>query len=194
MGAEFADYGLCIIEQDWVVIESDHTDLLRRKPEREISSIMLDEESNEPLMGSKRGAMDAERYLFRIISITVMQAKFRGYGEVYLIRGDGELTTDGAPNLDINLGAIERSLIWHLDKIDSTFDQHATHHVFSFFPKLWLIHKLLTQLFWVVGRKSHLVFLEPEDLEVLEIHLIDRAEFLGELILGAIDMRVVHVE
>ena len=123
-----------------------------------------------------------------------MEAKLGGDGEVHLIRGDGELASDRAPDLDIDLGSIERRLVWHLDEIDAALDEHTTHHVFGFFPKLRLVDEFLTELFGVMGRKSHLVFLEAEDLEVLEIHLIHRAELLGELLLGAIDVRVVHVE
>ncbi|MFM1944955.1 MAG: hypothetical protein RI897_3937 [Verrucomicrobiota bacterium] len=45
-----------------------------------------------------------------------------------------------------------------------------------------------------MGAEAHDVFIEAEDLEVFEVHLIDCVEFLGELVGGAIDMGVVHVE
>ena len=42
--------------------------------------------------------------------------------------------------------------------------------------------------------EAHLVFAEAEDGEVFQIHLVHGAELLGELLLGAVDVRVVHVE
>jgi hypothetical protein len=42
--------------------------------------------------------------------------------------------------------------------------------------------------------KAHLVFLQAENLEVLEIHLVHGAEFPCELLFRAINMGIVHVQ
>ena len=42
--------------------------------------------------------------------------------------------------------------------------------------------------------ESHDVFLDAEDFEILQIHFVDRVELGGELVRGAIDVGVVHVE
>jgi hypothetical protein len=45
-----------------------------------------------------------------------------------------------------------------------------------------------------VRAEAHDVFLDAENLEILQIHLVDRVELGGELLRRAIDVRVVHVE
>jgi len=42
--------------------------------------------------------------------------------------------------------------------------------------------------------KAHLILGEAEDFEILQIHVVHRTELFGELLLGAIDVGVVHVE
>src|SRR5258707_592542 len=71
LAAEFLDDALGIIKL--LFCNRQHTDLLRRKPEREIACIMFDEESDEPLVGSERRAMDAERGLLGIIAVLIYQ-------------------------------------------------------------------------------------------------------------------------
>ena len=44
-----------------------------------------------------------------------------------------------------------------------------------------------------MGGETHQVFLDAEDLEILQIHLVHGVELLGELLLGAVDVRVVHL-
>ena len=44
-----------------------------------------------------------------------------------------------------------------------------------------------------MGAEAHLVTVEPEDLKVLQVHLVDRPELLGELLGRAVNVRVVHV-
>ena len=61
-------------------------------------------------------------------------------------------------------------------------------------PQLRLVHVFLAHAFRRAGAEPHLVLLEPENLEILQIHLVDRVELGGKLLRRAIDMRVVHVE
>ena len=41
--------------------------------------------------------------------------------------------------------------------------------------------------------ESHLVFLESKDLEIFEIHFVDRLEFIRELIRRAVNVCIVHL-
>ena len=41
--------------------------------------------------------------------------------------------------------------------------------------------------------ETHEVFVDPEDLEILQVHLVDRVELGLELRLGAVEVRVVHL-
>ena len=45
-----------------------------------------------------------------------------------------------------------------------------------------------------MGAEAHQIFLDAEDLEILQIHLVHGVELLRELLRRAIDVRVVHVE
>ena len=38
------------------------------------------------------------------------------------------------------------------------------------------------------------IFLDAEDLEIFQIHLVHRVELRLELLLGAVDVRVVHLQ
>ena len=45
-----------------------------------------------------------------------------------------------------------------------------------------------------MGGEAHDVFLDAEDLEILQIHLVHGVELALELLLGAVDVGVVHLE
>ena len=155
---------------------------------------MLDEKSDESLVCAERGAVDAHRRLFSVVAVAVVQAEFSGNGKINLVRCDGELAPDRTPDLDIDFRPIESSFIWHFDKIDAALDENISHHVFGLFPKLRLIHKFLPQLFGVMRGEPHLVFLQSENLEIFDIHLVHGAKLFCELLLRAVNMGVVHIE
>ena len=138
--------------------------------------------------------MDAQRRLVRVVLVAVGQAELGGHGEVHLVGGDGEFAADGAPHLHVDLRPVERRLVGDLHVVDAGFVQHLAHHVLGLFPKLRFIDVFLAQPFRRGGAEAHLIFFEAEDFEILQIHVVHRAELVGELLLGAIDVRVVHVE
>ena len=194
MTAEFINDGLSVRNQNWVVIECDDTNLLGSKPEWEVPGVVLDEKSDEPFVRAEWSAVDAQRRLFSVVAVAVVQAEFGGNGKINLVRCDGELAPDCAPDLDIDLRPIESGFIWHFHKIDATFDQDISHHVLGLFPKLRLIHKFLPQLFGVMRGEPHLVFLQSENLEIFDIHLVHGAKLSCELLLRAVNMGVVHIK
>ena len=42
--------------------------------------------------------------------------------------------------------------------------------------------------------ETHQIFLDPEELEIFQIHFVDRIELGFELFRCAVDMRVVHLQ
>ena len=138
--------------------------------------------------------MNAERGGFGVFAGFVDEAEPGRDGEVDLVGGDGELAADRAPDLDIDLRSVEGGFVRHFDVVDPAPLQDAAHHRLGLEPERTVIDELLTELGRIVGGKAHDVFLDPEDLEILQIHLIDGVELLFELLLGAVDVGVVHLE
>ena len=155
---------------------------------------MFDKKSNEALVRAQGRAMDAEWRFLGVVPVAIMQPELGGHGEIDLVCGNGEFTADGAPDLDIDLRPVEGGFVWHFHEIDAALNQNIPHHVLGLFPKLRLIHKFLAQLFRVMRGEAHLVFLQSENLEVFDIHLVDGAEFCSELLLRAINVGIVHVQ
>ena len=60
--------------------------------------------------------------------------------------------------------------------------QDIARHVFGLLPELRFIDEFLAQLGRVVGRETHQVFLDPEELEVFQIHLVHGIELRLELL------------
>ena len=61
------------------------------------------------------------------------------------------------------------------------------------YPELGFIDEFLAELRRIVGGETHDVFLDAEDLEILQIHLVHGVELVLELLLGAVDVGVVHL-
>ena len=176
-----------------VVAEGEDADLLGREPEGEVAGVVLDEEADEALVRAQRGAMDAERRLQRVVAVLVDEAELGGHGEVHLVGGDGELAADGAPHLHVDLRTVEGRLVGHLHVVDARLDQDVADHVLGLLPELRLVDELLAEAGGIVRAEAHLILLDAEDLEVFQVHLVHRAELVGELFGGAVEVRVVHV-
>ena len=154
---------------------------------------MFNQKSDEPLVRAKRGAVDAQRNLRCVLAGFVFKAEALGHGEVHLIGGDGKFTTGDAVDLHVDLRSVERRLVRHLLEVDAGFYEDVAHHVFGLLPQLRLVDVLVAKPIRAVGAEAHAVFLEAENLEVLQVHLVDGAKFVGELLWGAVDMRIVHL-
>ena len=55
--AEFVHDGLGVVNQRRVVVECDDAHLIRRKPEREVAGVMLDQEADEAFVRAERRAL-----------------------------------------------------------------------------------------------------------------------------------------
>src|SRR5256714_1927116 len=193
MGAELSENGAGIIEERRLVADGQDADLLGRKPEREIASVMFDEKADETFVGAERRAMDAERDLLGVIAVFVAKIEPARLGEIDLVGGDGELAADRAPGLHVDLRSVKRSFVRHFDEINSGILEDVSCHLFGLFPKLGLVDKFLSELARVVGRESHQILFDAEKLEVIQIHFVYGIELRLELLRRHIEMGVVHL-
>ena len=123
-----------------------------------------------------------------------MRPKLFGCGEIDLVGGDGEFAADGAPDLDVDLRAVEGGFVRHFDVVDAAALEDAADHVLGLEPERGVIDEFLAELRRIVGGETHDVFLDAEDLEILQIHLVHGEELGFELLFGAVDVGVVHLE
>ena len=192
-GAQFALDAARVFHEQFFVAQRQHAHLHGREPEREIPGVMLDEEADEALVRAERRAMDAQRRLVGVVAVLIDEAEAGGHGEIDLVGGDGELAPDGAPDLHVDLRAVESGFVGDFDEVDAALDEDVAHHVFGLLPKLRLIHELLAELGRIMRGEAHQIFIDAEDFEVFQIHLVDGVELALELLLGAVEMGVVHL-
>ena len=84
-----------------------------------------------------------------------MRPKRVGHGEVDLVGGDGEFAADGAPDLDVDLRAVEGGFVGHFDVVDAAALEDAADHLLGLQPELGFIDELLAELRRVVGGEAH---------------------------------------
>src|SRR3954463_7484368 len=154
---------------------------------------MFDEKADETLVRAERRPVNAKWSLFGVVAVFVNEAKAAGDGEINLIGGDGKFAASHAPNLNIDFRPVKRRFIRNLDMVDACFLKNTSDHVLRLLPEFRFVNKLLSELGWIVRAEAHLILLESKNLEILQIHLIHRLEFLRELLPGAVDMGVVHL-
>ena len=167
--------------------------LLRGEPHRELAGVMLDQETDHALVRAQGCPVDAQRGLFLALLVDEGQVKAFGDGKVHLVGGQGELAPDGAPDLDIDLGAVEGGFVGHFHIRYTAVVHRPAHHLFGLEPQLAVIDVLLTQTFRVVQREAHDVLVDAEDLEVFLVDVDHVHEFLLEVFFRAVDVGIVHL-
>ena len=115
------------------------------------------------------------------------------HSEVHLVRRDGELAADGAPDLHVDLRSVEGGFVGDFDVVDAGSLEDVAHHLFGLPPEFRFVHELLAELGGIVGGEAHDILLDAEELEVFQIHLVHRVELRLELVFRAIDVGVVHL-
>src|SRR5438874_10897875 len=116
---------------------------------------MLDQKSDETFVRAERRAMNAKWRLLGVVAIFVNEIEPARLREVVLVGRDGKLAADRAPGLHVDLRAVERGFVWHLDDIDSGILEHASRLLFCLLPQFWLIDMLFPELAGIVGRGTH---------------------------------------
>ena len=82
--------------------------------------------------------------VFSVLSLVAIgQAETCGHGEIHLVGGDGEFAADGAPDLHVDLRAVERRFVRHFDVVDAGLVENVAHHVFGFLPQLRFVDEFL---------------------------------------------------
>jgi hypothetical protein len=109
----------CVIEHRRFIADSEDAHLFGREPEREITGVMLDQESDEPFMCSQWRAMNADRNLVDVVAVFIAKIKTARLREIDLVRRDGKLTSDHAPRLHVDLRAVKGRFVRHFDIINS---------------------------------------------------------------------------
>ena len=193
MRAELGLNGTGVFEQGRFLADRQNADLFGREPEREVAGVMLDQEADETFVRAERRAMNAERRLFGVVLVFVNEIEAARLREIDLVGRDGELAADRAPGLHVDLRSVERGFVRDLDKIDPGILEDVARHFFGLFPKLRFIDKLLSELGRIVGGETHQIFLDPEELEIFQIHLVHGVELRFELFRREINVRVVHL-
>src|SRR5207249_10903087 len=135
---------------------------------------MLDQEPDESLVRAERGAMNAEGDLIDVVTIFVAKIESPRLREIDLVGRNGKLASNRTPGLDIDLRPVKGRFIRDFDKVDSGILQHVARHRLSLFPKLRFIDKFLSELGRIMRRETHQIFLDPEELEIVQIHLVCR--------------------
>ena len=83
-----------------------------------------------------------------------MRPKRCGHGEIDLVGRDGELAADRAPDLHVDLRAVERGFVRHFDVIDAAALEDAADHVFGLVPELGFVDEFLAELGRIVGARN----------------------------------------
>ena len=144
-------------------------------------------------MGAQRRAVDAQRRLLLAVGVDIAQIKAFRLGKVHLVRRQRELATDRAPNLHVNLGAIERRLIRHFHKGDVAVAHRAAHHLLGLGPQPRVVNVLLAQPRRVMRAQAHDVAIHAKERKVLLIERDHAHKLLLKLLFGAVNVRVVHL-
>ena len=138
--------------------------------------------------------MNDDRPLLLVLLADITQIKALCLCEIHLVGSQCKLTTNGAPNLNIDFGAIKRRFVFHFHITHTHALQHFANHVFGFLPQLWHIDILLTQLGWIVLRKAHHVFINAKLLKVLQVQCVYTFKLFLKLFFCTIDVGVVHLQ
>src|SRR5689334_18082125 len=138
--------------------------------------------------------MNTERSFLGVITIFVSEFEAFWLSEIDLVGGDCELAPDRAPDLDIDLGSVKRGLVRHFNVVNPGTLKDLAHHLFGLQPELGFVDEFLPELLPLVGRETHHVFLNPEELEIVEIHLVNSIELALELLWRAIDVGIIHLQ
>src|ERR1044071_4993394 len=139
-------------------------------------------------------AMNTDRNLIGIIAVFVAKIETAWLRKIDLIRRDGKLAADHTPGLNVYLWSIKRRFVRHFDIINSRILEYVPCHLLRLFPKLRFIDKFLPELRGVMRRETHQVLLDPEKLEVIQIHLVHGVELVLELLRCHVEVCVIHVQ
>ncbi len=173
--------------------DGDHSHLVGREPDGEVTGEVLDEEADHALVGAERGAVDAQGRLLLPVAVDEVQVEAPGLGKIHLVGGQGELLADHRPDLHVDLGSIESCFIRHLFVGHVAVIHRPAHHVLGLEPQALVIDVFLAQAALMVGAQAHHVLIDAENFKVLVVQVDDSHELLLELVFSAVHVGIVHL-
>ena len=158
----------------------DDPHLFRRKPEREVAGVMFDEETDEPLVRAQRRAVDAERRLLGVVLVAVDQAEPFGTAKStwFVARVNSlpmalQTCTSFSGRRTRPRRRPRRSGSSNGSRTSRTMSSVCFHNSGS---STYLHFSSPARR--IVRAETHHVFLDAENLEILQIHLVHRVELL----------------
>ena len=138
--------------------------------------------------------MDAVRHVRRAVRADIGESEAAWLREIELHGADGLLPARDRSALDVDLGAVKGGFSDAVDIVDVHFGQNLGQHAFRERPRLGVVHVLVLALgvFRVPARQAHMVVREPQHGVGVGVHLHDALELVLDLLLGAVDMGIVH--
>src|SRR5688500_3221032 len=113
-------------------------------------------------MRAEWGAMDAEWRLVLAFIVDKRQVEPLRYGEVHLVRRQGELAAYRAPDLHVDLGTVESRLVRYLHVWHVAVNHRLAHHLLRLEPEPLVVDVLLAQALLMVRREAHHVLFDAE--------------------------------
>ena len=155
---------------------------------------MLDQEGDEALMSACGRAVDDVGALEGVVRRDVAEVHALGHGEVELVGAGGLLAAGHGLELEVDLRPVEGRLALDLAVGQAGLVHGGAHELLGAFPGGGVVDVLLAPLgiLGIPGGEAHVVVLDPHGLVEGLVHLHDREELGLDLLLGAVDVRVVH--
>ena len=134
----------------------------------------------------------------------------RGMGKSSLVKaihaevlGEGlalkivELSREDLPTVSRLLahlrGAPECRFILFFNKGNIAIFHGIAHHFLGLFPEFGVVYVLFTKTFLAVLRQAHDIIINPEDSEILDVHVNHTHEFALKLLFSTVNMGVIHL-
>jgi hypothetical protein len=171
----------------------DHHRLGRAKPGRELSGVMLDQESGEALMAAQRGAVNDIDRLLVAIGGRVLKLKAFGRHEVELVGGDGVFGADHRLHHEVDFRAVERRLALDFLIRIAGLVHGLFEDVERRLPALGVID-IFVEVFHVRQGQAHPEIVDAEQAVIVRVHVHHVQELVLGLVGTAIDMGVVLAE
>src|SRR5690606_26680858 len=181
-----------------VVVEAlrdgDDAHLDGGEPGGEGTAVVLDEEGDETLVGPERGAMDDVGPMFGPVGADVREAEPLGDGEVELVGARGLFAAGDGAELDVDLGTIERRLALPFREGQAAALHGTTHDRLGALPSFGIVDVFLLAfgVLGIPGGETEIIITQAQDLIDTPMHVHDGEELVFDLLLGAIDVCVVH--
>ncbi len=182
--------GELLAVRDMPVGHRDEPDLLRREPQGERATVVLDQHRAEPLEAPEDRAVDHHRPMSLVVVARVLHVEALGKREVALHGGELPEAADRVAEVEVHLRAVERALPLGDAVVEAALLERLRQGL-GRARRGGLVHDRLSH-----GERGELDegIGEAERPMDLERQLEDAEDLVDQLVRGADDVRVVHRE